>query len=175
MTSDRIPYESLVESRLRQVIFDCLKLIETDGLPGGHHFYITFRTDHPDCDLPGYLRERYPEDMTVVLQYEFYNLEVHHDHFLVDLSFSGRSERLCIPYNAVTVFADPSVNFVLQFEPDYDRNSGDRLAKKDLNVPKTEIPGQAAQSRPGINPRDPKAPQQGGAGNVVPLDRFRKK
>ena len=113
---DGFQYEKMVEKALRSVVREALDMASEDGLPGEHHFYITFRTDHPDVAIPKNLRERYPNEMTIVLQHQFWNLETAEDAFQVTLSFSNVPHRLVVPYEAVIAFADPSVRFGLQFE-----------------------------------------------------------
>ena len=112
-----LKYEEMVEDALRGVVRRALIEVLETGLPGEHHFYITFRTDHPGTSLAKNLRERYPNEMTIVLQHQFWNLEVRDEDFEVTLSFSNVPHRLEIPFAAVVAFADPSVRFVLQFEP----------------------------------------------------------
>lgn len=110
-------YETLVQESLRNVIKETLTTAAKDGLPGKHHFYISFKTDYPGVDIPDYLLEEYPEDITIVLQYEFWDLEVHNDAFSVTLCFNDVHERLNVPFGAVVSFVDPSVKFGLQFAP----------------------------------------------------------
>ncbi|MDX1400495.1 MAG: ClpXP protease specificity-enhancing factor SspB [Kiloniellales bacterium] len=117
MAEGSLQYEHMVEEALRGVVRKALIEISEDGLPGDHHFYITFRTDHPDTDLPQSLRERYPHEMTIVLQHQFWELEVAEEEFAITLSFSNVPHRLVVPFPAVIAFADPSVRFGLQFEP----------------------------------------------------------
>jgi len=117
MADDGLKYELMVENALRQVVRDALTRAADRGLPGQHHFYITFRTDRPDVALPERLRQQYPKEMTIVLQHQFWGLEVERELFRVTLSFGGQQERLVVPYAALTGFADPSVKFGLQFEP----------------------------------------------------------
>lgn len=116
MDTPGIQYEMLVERALRGVLRDALRLVMTSGFPGQHHFYITFRTTHADVLIPPRLKAQYPEEMTIVLQHQFWNLEVHEDWFSVELSFQGKAERLVIPFEAVTGFADPHAQFGLQFQ-----------------------------------------------------------
>ena len=99
MGQHRLDYEQLCADALRGVVRRALALAADKGLPGGHHFLITFKTDHPGVVIPGYLRERYPDTISVMLQYEFWNLEVEEDHFAVSLSFSDVRERLSVPHN----------------------------------------------------------------------------
>lgn len=110
-------YDKMVERALRGVVRQALDEVVKDGLVDDHHFYITFLTEHAGVTLPPYLRERYPGEMTIVLQHQFYDLEVNEERFTVMLSFNNVPERLTIPLSAITIFADPSVNFALQFQP----------------------------------------------------------
>jgi uncharacterized protein len=110
-------YDKMVEKALRGVVRQALQEVVEDGVVDDHHFYITFFTDHPGVKVPSYLKERYPGEMTIVLQHQFYDLEVDDEKFTVMLSFNNVPERLTIPLSAVTIFADPSVNFALQFQP----------------------------------------------------------
>ncbi len=112
---DLIGYDDIIENSMRSVIVETLKKVEKTGLPGNHHFIITFLTNFPDILVPQYLIEKYGEEMTIVLQHQFKNLIVERDCFKLTLSFKGRYERLSIPYKAITSFADPSMSFVLKF------------------------------------------------------------
>jgi hypothetical protein len=117
MTGERdIDYEGLVQDAMRGVVRSVLSRIAKSGLPGEHHFYIAFRTDAPGVSLSQRLRQKYPEEMTVVLQHRFWELAVRDTHFEVKLTFDGIPERLVVPFNAIKVFFDPSVPYGLQFE-----------------------------------------------------------
>jgi uncharacterized protein len=116
MASDLIRYDLLVQEALRSVLRKVLADTARDGLPGNHHFVIVFRTDAPGVRLPPKLRERYPNEMTIVLQHEFWDLTVGEQAFEVRLHFDHRPEILVIPFTAVTGFFDPSVEFGLKFE-----------------------------------------------------------
>ena len=109
MADDALPYDKMTEAALRTVAREALTIVAKRGLPGDHHFYISFRTDHPLVVLPERLRQRYPEEITVVLQHQYYGLEVEPDSFSVSLSFDGKQERLTIPFAALCAFVDPSV------------------------------------------------------------------
>ena len=125
MARDTLQYDKMVESALRGVVRQALIYVSKNGLPGNHHFYLTFRTDHPGVDISDALRAQYPNDMTVVLQHQYWGLEVNDDHFVVNLSFSNMPERLQVPYAALMSFVDPSVKFGLQFQPlDGDASAG---------------------------------------------------
>ena len=170
MPDHALDYGRLVERALRQVVRDALDVVATQGLPGQHHLYITFRTDHPGVALPGDLRARYPTEMTIVLQHEFWGLEVEDDRFSVLLKFGGVPHRLEVPFEAVSVFADPSVEFGLQFTAASGAAPATATAQQ-RHARRPNEPGPAAADGPN-EPGD--APADGSA-EVVALDRFRKK
>ena len=114
--ADKLQYDALVDDALRSVVRRVLTMIEADGLPGAHHFYISFRTTAAGVQMPDYLREKYPDEMTIVLQHQYWGLEVGEESFEVTVSFNKRNERLKVPYAAMLAFVDPSVRFGLQFE-----------------------------------------------------------
>lgn len=157
-------YDRMVEEALRGVLREALNMCR-DGLPGNHHFYITFRTGHPGVDIADYIRERYPEEMTIVLQHQYWGLEVTPEWFEVTLSFNRINERLHVPFAAVTAFADPSAKFGLQFQVDGfatthpARRHSDRSAESEIT--------DTAQEEP------VKQPVEGA--EVITLDAFRKK
>jgi hypothetical protein len=112
-----IPYDEIVQEALRDVVGRVLGEVETSGgLPGDHHFYITFRTRLPGVSIPKHLIERFPEEMTIVIQHRFWDLKVEGDSFSVGLSFGGVPASLRVPFAAVTDFVDPSVDFSLKFQ-----------------------------------------------------------
>jgi hypothetical protein len=157
MAQDFFGYPKMVEMALRGVMREALARTVRDGLPGEHHFYITFRTRAAGVVLPKYLLAKFPEEMTIVLQHQFRGLEVGDDGFSVSLSFQSRWEGLTIPFAAVTTFADPSVHFGLQFEA----------------PPPAEIAALPAQT-PAPQPEEPKTPERPAA-EIVTLDKFRKR
>ena len=110
-----IPYDEIVQEALRAVVGRVLGEVG-DVLPGAHHFYITFKTSVPGVDIPKHLMERFPDEMTVVIQNRFWDLDAGEDAFSVGLSFNGIPSKLTVPYRAVTQFHDPAVNFALQFQ-----------------------------------------------------------
>lgn len=120
MSTDLLRYDLLVQEALKGVVRRILIDAAKDGLPGEHHFYISFRTEHAGVRLSNRLRERYPEDMTIVLQHQFENLTVTDQAFEVGLSFSGIPERLRVPFDSLSGFFDPSVQFGLKFETTVD-------------------------------------------------------
>jgi hypothetical protein len=117
MTQDLIRYDVLVQDALRGVVKKIIGEVVKAGLPGQHHFFVSFDTQHPGVRMSTRLRQRYPDEMTVVLQHQFWDLNVSDIAFEVGLSFSGIPERLYVPFNSIKGFFDPSVQFGLQFEP----------------------------------------------------------
>jgi hypothetical protein len=112
-----IPYDEIVQEALRDVVGRVLHEVETaGGLPGGHHFYITFNTHSPGVQIPKHLVERFPDEMTIVIQHRFWDLKVSKDGFTVGLSFGGVPSTLVVPFAAVTDFVDPAVDFSLKFQ-----------------------------------------------------------
>lgn len=165
MGDEELRYDQMVENALRSVVRAALTHAAEKGLPGDHHFYITFRTDAPGVDIPDSLRETYPTEMTIVLQHQFWDLLVEADYFNVTLSFSNVPSRLTVPYESVIAFADPSVRFGLQF--DLEEGAEDALEAADNN---SDEPG-------GDNDAEASAdlPDEAGSAKVITLDTFRKK
>src|SRR5690606_12761221 len=118
-------YERMVEDALRGVLRQALKITEAQGLPGAHHFYITFDTTHPGLKIAPSLKALHPNEMTIVLQHQFWDLNVGDERFEITLSFSGVSQRLSVPFAAVTAFADPHAKFGLQFHVEFEEQSED--------------------------------------------------
>jgi hypothetical protein len=116
-----IPYDEIVQEALRAVVGRVLGEVEATGvLPGEHHFYITFKTGAVGVDIPRHLTERFPDEMTIVIQNRFWDLKVREDGFEVGLSFNQAPAKLSIPFDAITGFVDPAVNFALQFQAQAD-------------------------------------------------------
>lgn len=161
---DTLRYDKMVEQALRGVVRQAVdEVIQYQGLPGDHHFYITFMTDYPGVKIPDYLRERYPGEMTIVLQYQFHDLDVNKERMQVTLSFNNVPERLEIPLAAITIFADPSVNFALQFQP-----------LSDELEPEYDPEGEGDDTG-GDDDDKPSKGKKSKSGEVVSLDQFRKK
>jgi hypothetical protein len=116
--SNAIDYNSMIQGALRQVVKDVLIRVEGRGLEGDHHYYITFATNHPWVEMPPYLKEQYPDEMAIILQHEFWDLEVTADAFSVTLCFDDINERIKVPFMALISFVDPSAKFGLQFVQD---------------------------------------------------------
>jgi len=115
MTLERIDYPALIQEALRDAVRRVLEQVAEHGLPGEHHFYIGFRTDFPGVEVPRFAREQYPQEMTIILQHQFWGLEVTPEAFSVVLTFGGSRHRLTVPFAALTTFADPSADFGLRF------------------------------------------------------------
>lgn len=124
-----INYDRLVEKALKHVVIDALKIVEKQGLPGEHHFYIAFRTDYPGVKMDDLLKSQYPKEMTIVLQNQFSDLTVNDYAFSVTLRFSRVPYTLEIPFAAITYFGDPSVRFGISFGSEIDSNTPDEEPK----------------------------------------------
>jgi uncharacterized protein len=159
-------YDRLIEDALKGVVRQVLSDAAEHGLPASHHFYITFKTTAEGVDIPDRLHARFPEEMTIVLQHQFWGLEVEQELFRVTLSFDKMQERLTIPFSAVTVFADPSVQFGLQFQ-----GAVVPGAAAGETAGETKTPAAAAPKPAEALPK-PAVPAEG---RIVTLDAFRKK
>jgi hypothetical protein len=146
-----IDYGNLMHRAMRGLIQTVLRDVARDGLPGAHHFFITFDTTFPGVEMADWLRARYPDEMTVVIQHWFENLEVGEDAFTITLNFGNQPEPLVIPFDSVRTFVDPSVEFGLRFETHSEDDDEDEAAESDGGDP---TPAPAAE--------------------VVSLDKFRK-
>ena len=165
MATDHIRYDVLARDALRGVLRRVLTDAAENGLPGDHHFFITFLSTAEGVKLSPRLLAQYPEEMTVILQHQFWDLTVTEDRFEVGLSFGGVAERLVVPFKSIKSFFDPSVQFGLQFEP------ADAPA---ANLPAVPAPAAPTVPTPAIENQDEPAKPSEGA-EVVRLDRFRKK
>ena len=182
MTEETLRYDIWVEEALRSVIRKTLAHVAETGLPGDHHFYISFLTQDKGVIIPGRLRAQHPNDMTIVLQYQFDDLRADQDTFSVSLSFGGKKETLVVPYESVISFADPSVNFALQLKmlpmdeddeaafddgdlEDYDAQHLDYFEESRNRTNQDDSNGEVETDENG----EPKS------GEVITLDAFRKK
>ena len=156
-----LPYEKWIEQALRHVVAQAIEHVAAEGLPGGHHFYITFRTDHPDVEMPARVRAQYPNEMTIVLQHQFWDLSYDREAeaIHVGLSFGGVPSKLTIPLAAVVEFADPHIRYGLRFQP-----LEETPAANEEGAPAPEEPGQQEEEE---KPAEP--------GQVVSLDAFRRR
>ena len=169
MATDHIRYDVLARDALRGVLRRVLADAAEHGLPGEHHFFITFLSTAEGVKLPPRLLAQHPEEMTIILQHQFWDLVVSEDRFEVGLSFGGIPERLVVPFNSIKSFLDPSVQFGMQFETS---DAPSEVAAKNLPAaPASPAPPAAAAS-----PEPESEPAKPGEGaEVVRLDRFRKK
>ena len=169
MPEDLMRYDLLAQNALKGVVKEALRIAERQGLPGEHHFYIAFNTKAPGVNISEKIAQRYPREMTIVLQHQYWNLHVHEDHFEVELSFDHVPERLVIPFDAVKGFLDPAVQFGLQFE----------TAPPEKKLREVESPAlTAARAEPPAEPAKAAAVAPAAADDgekVISLDHFRKK
>jgi len=195
MDVTKLSYEKMVEDALRGVLRQALKITEAQGLPGSHHFYITFDTTHPGVKMADTLKAQHPNEMTIVLQHQFWDLKVDQDLFEITLSFNGVNQRLVVPFAAVTAFADPHAKFGLQFhvefeertaadeELDMDDDAGDPSSHDDREAVEEIVPLDSAKVTRQVKNRKPQLrtvaaaddDSAEGASKVVTLDAFRKK
>ena len=134
-----IPYDEIVQDALRAVVGRVLREVErSGGLPGDHHFYITFKTRAPGVAIPKHLIERFPDEMTIVIQHRFWDLKVEDDSFSVGLSFGGVPATLHVPFAAVTQFHDPAVEFALTFQADAEEEPPEEHEQAENDAPKPE-------------------------------------
>ena len=193
-----IPYQEMMERALRGLVREALVLAGAEGLPGNHHYYISFRTQDDGVVMPAHLRARYPDEMTIVVQHQYWGLETDETGFSITLSFGGRSERLTIPFEALTAFMDPAVNFGLQFRAigsaedaegpkpvavvDGETAEGPDSPAPDTGAPNTGAQDTGAQDTGAQDTGAQDTGAKGGddddkprSGTVVTLDTFRKK
>lgn len=170
MAEDGFDYDSMVEEAMRSVAAAALAQAAARGLPGDHHFYISFRTEAGGVQIPARLKAQYPDEMTIVIQHQYWNLAAHDDAFEVELAFGGKRERLVVPYAALTGFVDPQAQFGLKFGSEARREAAERRGKAGTA---RRAPGAADPAEPAPPPSPPDAPA--GGEKIVSLDHFRKK
>ena len=153
--ADEIDYGNLMHNAMRSLIQDVLTEVKNNGLPGEHHFFITFDTNHEGVEMASWLKDRYPTEITVVMQHWYDDLEVKDDGFSVTLNFGDTPEHLVIPYEAILTFVDPSVEFGLRFETNEEDEDTD-------------------EQKPTISKESIKDDTKKETGQVVSLDNFRK-
>ena len=187
MSKDVLRYDLMVQDALKGVVRKILTEAARDGLPGEHHFYVTFRTEAPGVRLSQRLREKHPDEMTIVLQHQFWDLSVGDHSFEVGLSFSGVPERLLVPFDAISTFFDPSVQFGLKFEaqgePEDAATSAQNAEPSEAApaptriVPAAKGKAPAAEAAAAITKAEPasEGDDSRGSAEVVSLDSFRKK
>ena len=170
MAKDFIGYQALTDSALRGVVRDALRRIEKSGLIGAHHFYLTFKTHADGVDIPEFLKEQYPDEMTIIIQHQYWALKVKEDYFEVTLTFKKLPAPLHIPFAALTAFFDPGVQFGLQFRGEAEANKAAN-APVVVPAPVGDAPDRTAEDTPDAA----LAPDKAAPGEVVSLDSFRKK
>jgi len=181
--TDRFHYDALVDDALRGVVRRVLRQVADKGLPGSHHFYISFRSTDPGVILPDYLRAKYPEEMTIVLQHQYWDLILTEEFFEVTVSFNKQQERIKVPFAALSAFVDPSVRFGLQFDR---KDKGAAQPADKPAAPATSLP--APEKHPALGaasgeakaeteakPDEAPAKTDDPASKIVKLDSFRKK
>jgi len=169
MAKDYIGYEALTDRALRSVLRDALKRVEKQGLIGSHHFYLTFKTHDPGVEIPQFLKDRYPDEITIVLQNQYSGLKVTEDRFEVTLSFQKMPASLVVPFAAMTAFVDPGVQFGLQFKnATAAQQQAGAIPQADASSP-VALP---SASRAREAKHEPPSSESSG---VVSLDKFRKK
>ncbi len=166
MSSEVIDYGKLVDEAMHVIVYKVLKLVQQNGLPGAHHFFISFITKHPGVVLSQVLKNKYPKEMTIVLQYQYQDLAVDSKGFTVTLSFNGVKEKIYIPFASITTFADPSVQFGLQFR------EVENLDEHDISVELEDHPG--GDDKPPTKPKGKKSDKKP-ENNVVAFDKFKNK
>jgi hypothetical protein len=186
MATDLIRYDLLVQDALRSVVRKVLADTARNGLVGEHHFNIAFKTQAPGVVAPAAIRQRFPDEMSIILQHEFWDLVVTQDAFEVSLNFSRKPERLTVPFDSITGFTDPSVPFGFKLEPRVSEPASHAPAVIEQNEP-APAPARApvkpapvkppAQRTPATKPpqNEEKTPEPGGEAKVVSIDAFRKK
>ena len=161
--SETIDYGNLMHNAMRGLIQKVLQGIAKDGLPGEHHFFISFDTNNPDVEIADWLSDRYPDEMTIVIQHWFDNLDITDDGFSITLNFGDNPEPLYIPYDAILTFVDPSVEFGLRFD-----SQEDDQASPLHEVPSEEEADEAPMHEDAVDETEPKDAE------IVSLDSFRK-
>ena len=197
MSKDLIGYNALVENGLRSVVREALRRVAEEGWPGTHHAYITFKTAAPGVEVPDFLHTRYPDELTVVLQHQFWGLEVEDDRFSVTLSFNKVGHRIVVPFAALTSYADPSIKFGLQFgqtqkpagkgkakrrqapaavsEADAPKANGEKVVPDPEDLPEESAEVSTGASGEVSTEASGDVSTEASGDKVVALDRFRKK
>ena len=167
--NDLLDYGRLIDEAMHMIVKKALDLVAKHGLPGDHHFYISFATQAPGVMIADELKKKYPEEMTIVVQHQFWELEIEEDRFSVVLSFDNVKQNLTIPFASITSFADPSVKFGLQFRRPQDEEAEDADGQMELEEQdKKKAKGKGAKAAG-------KKVKSSNSNNVVTLDSFRNK
>lgn len=178
MTDDFIDYGLLIDDAMHVIVKKALERVHKEGLPGKHHFFISFITSHPGVSISSALQNKYPEEMTIVLQHQFENLVVTDKGFSVVLSFDHVKEKIDVPFDALVAFADPSVKFGLQFRPwdEFEDTDPEDLDDDEFAVPGSEDAINKLGNDDKKSPDKPKGSKgKGKKTNVIDINSFRKK
>lgn len=178
MSDEPYPYETWVAEALTGVLSRALNEVSRNGVSGDHHFYINFRTDEPGVRIPDFLLAQYPEEITIVLQYQFEDLNIDEEGFAVTLSFGGNRHRLYVPFQSVSSFTDPSVGFSLQMQPNLllaepGEEGGPSAAPERAIVDRDELFNKEGPAEDAPTPSDDGDDK--GTADVIALDAFRNK
>ena len=171
MSKDQMHYKELVDDALRGVVRQALTRVAESGLPGNHHLYVSFRSHYPGVLAPEHLRQKYPDEITIVVQHQFWGLTVGEDSFEITLSFNGVHELLLVPFGALTGFVDPSVRFGLQFQVE---GNDDESSESETAGANSEVSSTMDLGAEPIDVPQPDGDSTNGE-NIVTLDQFRKK
>lgn len=172
-TMDTIDYPALIDTAMRHVVREALRDVDRHGLPGDHHFFISFQTNYPGVSISPQLKSRYPDEITIVVQHQFWDLQIYDDRFHIMLSFNNIPEKLVVPFDALTAFADPSIKFGLQFH-------GKRAAVSGAEeAPSCPVTGRQPHEKPQAAAFDEEAPSEeakpANDEKVISLETFRKR
>lgn len=179
-TMDTIDYPGLIDGAMRGVVREALVHVDKFGLPGDHHFFISFQTNYPGVSISPQLKARYPEEITIVVQHQFWDLKIGKEKFSIMLSFNNIPEKLVVPYDALTAFADPSIKFGLQFhgkKPAANTAPASSDGEEQVACPVT---GKSGHEKPPMAAFEEEAPSEEGAKaandeKVISLEAFRKR
>lgn len=165
MTDNLMNYEAMTQTALLTVVRNSIRrVIREDGLPGNHHFYITFATNHPEADVDKSLANKYPDEITIVLEHQYWDLKDNTSNFEVTLKFGGVPKYIKVPYKSITRFHDPSVGFTMQFDPDFVNTPKEYLKAESTNLEDNQLMEKEIQKESTVKVE-----------KVISLDAFRKK
>lgn len=169
-THNSLDYPSMIDQAMRNVVREALAQAAQSGLPGDHHFFVSYLTQYPGVQMSPMLRQRYPEEITIVVQHQYWDLKVYEDAFTITLSFNNVPEKLYVPFAALTAFADPSIKFGLQF------HANRELSSEEVACPATGRTGHELPPQAAFDEEPPaEAAQPANDEKVISLEAFRKK
>ena len=187
MTKETIDYPGMIDTAMRHVVRDALHHVDKFGLPGDHHFFISFQTNYPGVSISPQLKSRYPEEITIVVQHQYWDLKITDTQFSIMLSFNNIPEKLVVPFDALTAFADPSIKFGLQFHGKRIPNSGSASSSSSATASANDkeesvacpATGRTGNEKPPMAAFEEEAPtEETSAANdekVISLEAFRKR